>query len=176
MFFRGGDAAAVMEGQPREKNHLRVCANELIKLTTFFSFFFLLNAKQRLSQVDELLILFLLKSPLIGAVRLLHRAVSASSHSPSAAHTLAHLTQEILKTVCYFCLIIHPNRTSYTEPTRSAANSSNVYLSLSFFFISAAPTFSGMVLLITVITLEIHFDQCRYGGSPVMGTSRLKTG
>lgn len=62
----------------------------------------------------------------IGAVGLLHRAVSASSRFPSTAHSLAQLTQEILKTVCYFCLIIHLNPTSYTSPTRSAAYSSNV--------------------------------------------------
>lgn len=44
------------------------------------------------------------------------------------------------------------------------------------FFISASPTFSGMVLLITVIVLEIHFDESSCGGkpSPAMIMLRLK--
>lgn len=129
------------------KNHLRACvrarANELIKLTNFFFFSLSLNAKRGLSQIDKLLILFLSKSPLIRAVGLPRRAVSASSHSPSAAHALARLTQEILKTICYFCLIIHINRTSYIEPTRSVAYSSSAYVCFFLLYFCFSDFFSN---------------------------------
>lgn len=100
------------------------CADELIKLATFFPpFLFLLSKmqKRRLLQIDKLLILFLRLSEQSGC----STEPSRRAHTLPAPPTrsLARLTQEILKTVCYFCLIIHLNRTSYTEPTRSAAYS-----------------------------------------------------
>lgn len=133
-----------MEGRPREKPSACVRANELIKRSTFSCFCQMQNDDS--CKIDKLLISFFFssrKSTLIGAVRLLHRAVSASSHSPSAAHTLAHLTQEILKTVCYFCLIIHLNRTSYTKPTRSAAYSSDVSLCFFLHFCRSECSWNG---------------------------------
>lgn len=145
MFFQGGKRCC-SHGRAAEGKTICVCASERANQALHFFFFFAKCKTTTLAKLTNFWFLFFSsrQSTLIGAVRLLHRAVSASSHSPSAAHTLAHfLTQEILKTVCYFCLIIHLNRTSYTKPTRSAAYSSDVSLCFFLYFCRSECSWNG---------------------------------
>lgn len=156
MFFQGGgNAAAVMEGRPREEPSACVRANELIKRSTF-SFFFGQMQKRRLSQnwqTFDFFFFFLLEN-----LRS-HRSGQVAASSRLSEFTLSQrrphsrsLDPGNFENSMLF-LFNNSSKSNILHQTDTLGRLLLRCLPLLFFFISAAPSVPGMVLLITVIAL-----------------------